>query len=291
MDQHIPVLFEAALDYLAILPDGIYVDATFGAGGHSRGILQHLRSGRLIAFDADPSAAPRAASISDPRFTFVPSNFRELSQALDRLGIEQIDGALYDLGVSSMQFDEASRGFSFRESAPLDMRMNPAGGVSAYDILMGSSERELADIFFNYGQERAARKIARVIVARRRSGTLPKTTVEFGQMISGLLHRPGQRERIHPATRVFQALRIAVNDELDALRDGLDAAVGRLRGAGRVVVISFHSLEDRIVKHAFREDERLEVITRKPVLPGEAEMERNPRARSAKLRAAQRKAG
>ena len=290
MDQHIPVLYEAALDYLAIRPDGIFVDATFGAGGHSRGILQRLQSGRLIAFDADPAAVPRAAAISDPRFTFVPSNFRELSQALDSLGIEQVDGVLYDLGVSSMQFDEASRGFSFRESAPLDMRMNPATGLSAYDILMTSSERELADIFFNYGQERAARKIARVIVQRRQSGTLPKTTLEFGQMISGLLHRPGQRERIHPATRVFQALRIAVNDELDALRDSLDMAVGRLRGAGRIVAISFHSLEDRIIKHKFREDERLDVITRKPVLPGETEMQRNPRARSAKMRAAQRKA-
>jgi 16S rRNA (cytosine1402-N4)-methyltransferase len=155
---------------------------------------------------------------------------------------------------------------------------------------MRSSERELADMFFNYGQERAARKIARVIVQRRQAGTLPKTTVEFGQMISGLLHRPGQRERIHPATRVFQALRIAVNDELDALRDSLDMAVDRLRGAGRVVAISFHSLEDRIVKHKFRDDDRLEAITRKPLVPDDAEMERNPRARSAKLRAAQRKA-
>jgi 16S rRNA (cytosine1402-N4)-methyltransferase len=290
MDQHIPVLYEPALTYLAIRPGGIYVDATFGAGGHSRGILQRLQSGRLISFDADPAAAPRAAAITDSRFTFVPSNFRELSAALDHLQIEQVDGVLYDLGVSSMQFDEASRGFSFRESAPLDMRMNPNAGASAYDILMSSSERELADIFFHYGQERAARRIARVIVQRRQTGTLPKTTVEFAQMVSGLLHRPGQRERIHPATRVFQALRIAVNDELDALRDSLDMAVDRLRGAGRVVVISFHSLEDRIVKHKFRDDERLEAITRKPVLPGEAEMERNPRARSAKLRAAQRKA-
>jgi 16S rRNA (cytosine1402-N4)-methyltransferase len=291
MEQHIPVLLEASLDYLAIRPDGIYVDATFGGGGHSRGMLQRLRSGRLIAFDADPAAAERAGSISDARFTFVPSNFRELPQALDRLAIDQIDGVLYDLGVSSMQFDQASRGFSFRESAPLDMRMNPSAPLSAYEVLMTSSERELADIFFNYGQERAARKIARVIVQRRQSGTLPTTTVEFGQMISGLLYRPGQRERIHPATRVFQALRIAVNDELGALRDGLDGAVDRLRGAGRVVAISFHSLEDRIVKHKFRDDERLDVITRKPVLPDEAEMERNPRARSAKLRAAQRKAG
>jgi len=289
MDQHIPVLFEPALDFLAIRPDGIYVDATFGAGGHSRGILQRLPAGRLIAFDADPQAMPRAAAIADPRFTFVSANFRKLARELDRLGIEQVDGVLYDLGVSSMHFDEASRGFSFRESAPLDMRIDPLGGASAYDILMRSSERELADIFFNYGQERAARKIARAIVQRRQTGTLPTTTTEFGAMISGLLHRPGRRERIHPATRVFQALRIAVNDELDALRDGLDEAVDRLRGAGRVVAISFHSLEDRIVKHKFRDDERLDVITRKPVVPDEEEMKRNPRARSAKMRAAQRK--
>src|SRR5579884_1649236 len=289
MDQHIPVLYETALDYLAIRPDGIYVDATFGAGGHSRGILQHLQSGRLIAFDADPQARARAADVGDSRFTFVSSNFRKLAHELDRLGIERVDGVLYDLGVSSMQFDEAPRGFSFREAAPLDMRMDPQAGLSAYDILMGSTERELADIFFHYGQERAARKIARVIVQRRESGTLPRTTVEFGAMVSGLLHRPGQRERIHPATRVFQALRIAVNDELDALRESLDTAVGRLRGAGRVVVISFHSLEDRIVKHKFRDDDRLEAITRKPLAPDDAEMDRNPRARSAKLRSAQRK--
>jgi 16S rRNA (cytosine1402-N4)-methyltransferase len=290
MDQHIPVLFQPSLDYLAIRPDGIYVDATFGAGGHSRGILQHLQSGRLIAFDADPQARARAAHVGDSRFTFVSSNFRKLAHELDRLGIEQVDGVLYDLGVSSMQFDEAPRGFSFREAAPLDMRMDPQAGLSAYDILMGSTERELADIFFHYGQERAARKIARVIIQRRQAGTLPKTTTEFAAMISGLMHQPGRRERIHPATRVFQALRIAVNDELDALRDSLDMAVGRLRDAGRVVVISFHSLEDRIVKHKFRDDERLDVITRKPVVPEEHEMERNPRARSAKLRAAQRKA-
>lgn len=288
--NHIPVLYTQALEFLAIRPDGIYVDATFGAGGHSRGILERLHGGRLIALDADPSACERAASITDPAFTFVHSNFRELSSVLDRLAIERIDGILYDLGVSSMQFDQADRGFSFRESAPLDMRMNPQRGQSAYDVLMTATERELADIFFNYGQERAARRIARVIVRRREAGGLPQTTMEFAAMISGLLHRKGQRERIHPATRIFQALRIAVNDELDALRDGLDDAVGHLRGAGRVVAISFHSLEDRIVKHAFRENERLEVLTRKPLTASEDEIARNPRARSAKLRAAQRKA-
>src|SRR5579864_7704589 len=265
MEQHIPVLYEPVLNYLAIRPDGIYVDATFGAGGHSRGILERLQGGRLIAFDADPQAQARAAAISGSAFTFVPSNFRELGTALDQLGIDQVDGVLYDLGVSSMRFDDPSRGFSFRESAPLDMRMDTRRGYSAYDVLMSASETELADIFFHYGQERAARKIARVIVARRAAGSLPKSTLEFGQMVSGLLHRKGQRERIHPATRVFQALRIAVNDELDSLRDSLDVAVDRLREAGRIVVISFHSLEDRIVKHKFREDQRLETLTRKPL--------------------------
>lgn len=290
MNEHTPVLFWQALELLAIRPDGIYVDATFGAGGHSRGILSRLRSGHLIAFDADPEAASRARQIASSNFTFVPANFRELSGALDELNLNTVDGVLYDLGVSSMQFDDAGRGFSFRESAPLDMRMNPRRGQSAYQVLNSASEAELADIFFHYGQERAARRIARAIVQRRTAGTLPATTLEFGRMISGMLHRPGERERIHPATRVFQALRIAVNDELDALRESLDAAAGRLRNAGRIVAISFHSLEDRIVKHSFRDDERLEVITRKPVVPGEEEVQSNPRARSAKLRAAQRKA-
>ncbi len=267
-----------------------HVDATFGAGGHTRGILERLNGGRLIAFDADPQAQERASLIDHPAFTFVPSNFRELCAALDRLDCGPVDGVLYDLGVSSMQFDDASRGFSFRESAPLDMRMNPRSGPSAFDILTTASESELADIFFHYGQERASRRIARVIVQRRTAGTLPSTTLEFGQMVSGLLHRSGERERIHPATRVFQALRIAVNDELDALRESLDAAAGRLRNAGRIVAISFHSLEDRIVKHKLRDDDRLEVLTRKPMTANEDEIARNPRARSAKLRAAQRKA-
>lgn len=278
------------MDYLAVRPDGIYVDATFGAGCHSRAILSRLRGGRLIALDADPDARARAADITDPSFTFVSDNFRNLDRALEMIGIERVDGILYDLGVSSMQFDEMQRGFSFRDSAPLDMRMNPHAGRSAYDILMSSSEVELADIFFTYGQERNSRRIARAIVARRSSGTLPTTTLEFGQMVSGLLHRPGRRERIHPATRVFQALRIAVNDELDALRESLESAVYRLRGAGRVVAISFHSLEDRIVKQKFRDDDRLEAITRKPIVADEAEIARNARSRSAKMRAAQRKA-
>jgi len=287
---HVPVLYTPALELLAIRPDGIYVDATFGAGGHTSGILRRLHGGRLVALDADPSAAQRAAALADPALTFVQANFRELRRVLEGLDITHVDGILYDLGVSSMQFDEAQRGFSFKEPAPLDMRMDPHAGRSAHDVLMTASESELADIFFYYGQERASRRIARTIVARRAAGKLPATTTEFAQLVSGVLHRPGRRERIHPATRVFQALRIAVNDELDALKEGLEAAVDRLRVAGRVVVISFHSLEDRVVKTTFRDDARLDVITRRPLTPDEAEMERNPRARSAKLRAAQRKA-
>lgn len=288
--MHVSVLLEQSLEYLAIRPDGIYVDATFGAGGHTRAILERLQGGRLISIDADPNAVARAAAIDHPSFTFVHANFSELRRVLDDCGVAQVDGVLFDLGVSSMQLDEGARGFSFRESAPLDMRMNPDAGRSAYEVLATASERELADIFFHYGEERAARRIAHAIVERRTNGSLPKTTTEFAQMVAGVVHRPGKRERIHPATRVFQALRIAVNDELDVLRDGLHAAIDRLRGAGRVVAISFHSLEDRIVKHTFREDERLEILTKKPILPSEAEMASNPRARSAKLRAAQRKA-
>ena len=288
--SHVSVLLRESLEFLAIRPDGTYVDATFGNGGHSQAILERLTTGRLIALDQDPEAVSRAAQIAHPSLTFVQANFSELRRVLDDLQIEFVDGVLFDLGVSSMQLDNAVRGFSFSKPAPLDMRMNPYAGRSAYDILTTASERELADIFFHYGEERAARRIAHAIVERRASGKLPTTTTEFAQMIAGVVHRPGKRERIHPATRVFQALRIAVNDELDVLRDGLAAAIDSLRGAGRVVVISFHSLEDRIVKQTFRGDERLEILTKKPVVPGEFEMNDNPRARSAKLRAAQRKA-
>lgn len=288
--SHVSVLYTPALEYLAIRPDGVYVDATFGAGGHTAGILQRLTTGRAIALDADPSAIERARALAAPNFSFASANFRNLDSALDSLGVDFVDGVLFDLGVSSMQFDEGERGFSLQYRAPLDMRMDPRGGRSAYDVLVHASETELADIFFHYGQERAARRIARAIVHRRAAGTLPDTTTEFASMIAGIVQRKGHRERIHPATRVFQALRIAVNDELDALKEGLGAAVSRLRGAGRVVAISFHSLEDRVVKTTFREDDRLDVITRKPVAPSDTEIAENPRARSAKMRAAQRKA-
>jgi 16S rRNA (cytosine1402-N4)-methyltransferase len=287
---HVPVLLEPVLEWLAVRPEGIYVDATFGAGGHSRAIVDRLTSGRLIVLDVDPSAAVRADAFGDSRLTFVPANFRDLESVLARLDIDCIDGALFDIGVSSMQLDDGGRGFSFTKEAPLDMRMNPHAERSAYDILATASERELADIFFHYGEERAARRIAHAIVERRSAGALPTTTNEFASLVSGVVHRSGHRERAHPATRVFQALRIAVNDELDALRDGMHAAIGHLREAGRIVVISFHALEDRIVKQTFRGDERLEVLTKRPVVADDTERSANARSRSAKLRAARRKA-
>lgn len=287
---HLPVLTSQALEYLSIRPGGIYVDATFGGGGHSRAILQRLRGGRLVAIDADPQAPERASDIVDPSFSLVTDNFRNLSDILAQRGIDRVDGVLFDLGVSSMQFDDPRRGFSMTKTAPLDMRMNQYAGRSAYDVLSSASESELADIFFAFGEERAARRVARAIMTRRRQGTLPKTTSDFAQFVAGVVQRPGRRERIHPATRIFQALRIVVNDELDALHDGLSAAIDSLREGGRVVAISFHSLEDRIVKRMLRSDERIEVLTRKPVRPSAEEIARNPRARSAKLRAGERRA-
>jgi 16S rRNA (cytosine1402-N4)-methyltransferase len=277
-----------ALDYLAIRSDGIYVDATFGAGGHSKAILERLSTGRLLAFDIDP-VAQQGEAVADSRFELIRANFRDLCEELDRRGIASIDGILFDLGVSSMQVDDPERGFSLTKTAALDMRMDPYAERNAYDILASASERELADIFFHYGEERAAWQIARAVVERRSNGTLPTTTTEFAALVAGVLHRRGHRERLHPATRVFQALRITVNDELSALRDGLGAAIGRLRAAGRIVAISFHSLEDRIVKQTFRSDDRLDVLTPRPVVPSEEEITQNVRARSAKLRAAKRK--
>ena len=288
MPSHIPVLAGPALDLLSVRPDGTYVDATFGAGGHSALIRSRLgASGRLIAFDADPSAATRARSIDDSRFILVRSNFRELSQRLDALSISTIDGILFDLGVSSMQFDEAERGFSFRAAAPLDMRMDPTQGESAAGFLATADERTIADVIYEYGEERKSRRIARSIVALREAGTPVRDTADLANVVARALRAPAH-SRIHPATRTFQALRIHVNDELGALREGLDAALARTAPGGRIVVISFHSLEDRIVKQRFKEDPRVRALTRKPVTADEDELAANPRARSAKLRVAER---
>ncbi len=274
------------IELLAPRPGGTYVDATFGAGGHSSLILARIgASGRLIAFDADPSAGARA--LADPRFTLVQANFRALAERLDALGIASVDGVLFDLGVSSMQLDEGERGFSFRTAAPLDMRMDPARGESAADFLATHDEVEIADVIYRYGEEKKSRRIARSIVALREAGTPVRDTADLANVVARAVRAPGH-SRIHPATRTFQALRIHVNDELGALRAGLDAALARTAPGGRIAVISFHSLEDRIVKHTFREDPRARALTRKPIVAGEDELASNPRARSAKLRAAER---
>jgi len=277
---HTPVLATEALEALAIVPGGTYVDATFGAGGHARLILERLGPhGRLIGFDADPLAATLAPP--DPRLTLIHANFRALAAELAERSIAAVDGVLYDLGVSSMQLDDPSRGFSFRSDAPLDMRLDPTHGETAADFIVSHDEAELADVIFRYGEERSSRRIARALKSK-----LPRTTGELATIVAGTVHVRGKRERIHPATRTFQALRIAINDELGALRESLAGAAGVVRPGGRIAVISFHSLEDRIVKLRFREDPRLQPLTRKPILPNSDEIATNPRARSAKLRVA-----
>jgi 16S rRNA (cytosine1402-N4)-methyltransferase len=277
---HTSVLATEAIDALAIVPDGTYVDATFGAGGHTRLILERLGPhGRTIAFDADPLASSLAPA--DSRLTLIHANFRALADELAQRSIAAVDGVLYDLGVSSMQLDDGARGFSFRTDAPLDMRLDPTRGETVAEYIVSHDEVELADAIFQFGDERNSRRIARALKAK-----LPRTTGELAAIVAGTVHVRGHRERIHPATKTFQALRIAVNDELGALRESLAAAVRVVRPGGRIAVISFHSLEDRIVKLLFREDERLQRVTRKPIVPSDEEVATNPRARSAKLRVA-----
>jgi 16S rRNA (cytosine1402-N4)-methyltransferase len=207
---------------------------------------------------------------------------------LGELGIGRVDGVLFDFGVSSMQLDQPERGFSFQIDGPLDMRMDASGGMTAYDLLSSLEERELAEILHSYGEEPSARRIARAIIAARKRGELPERTGALARMVAGVVHRPGHRERTHPATRTFQALRIAVNDELHSIERGLAGAIDVTRVGGRIAAISFHSLEDRIVKQTFRSDSRMNVLTKKPIGPGADEILRNPRSRSAKLRVAER---
>jgi len=272
------------VDALAIRPGGLYLDGTFGAGGHTRAIV--ARGGRVVAFDLDPAAAVPPDLAGAVRL--VHGNFAGLAAALDDLGEPFVDGALFDFGVSSMQFDRPERGFSLQHDGPVDMRMNAGTGPSAYDLLATLDERELADAIFTYGEERAARRIAHALVAARAANRLPERTLALAGLIAGVVQVRGKRERVHPATRTFQALRIAVNDELGSLERGLDAAIERTHAGGRIAAISFHSLEDRIVKRRFRDDERVRPLTKKPLLAGDDELARNPRARSAKLRVAER---
>ncbi|MBR5708294.1 MAG: 16S rRNA (cytosine(1402)-N(4))-methyltransferase RsmH [Oscillospiraceae bacterium] len=305
--SHRPVLLDECVEALNVKPGGVYVDGTLGGGGHSEAICRRLRGGRLIGIDRDETALAAASERLSgfECFTPVRGNFRDVAAILAGLGINKIDGMLLDLGVSSPQLDEASRGFSYMADAPLDMRMDASSGATAADLIAGADEEELARIFFEYGEERYSRRIAAAIVRKRAEAPI-ETTGELVEIIKGAMPAAALREKQHPAKRVFQALRIAVNDELGALEELLDTAPDLLAPGGRLVIISFHSLEDRLVKNAIRKRERgctcppdlpvcvcgfvqtLRSVGRQPVTAGEAELKINPRARSAKLRVAER---
>lgn len=301
---HVTVLLAEAVEALEVKPDGVYVDGTFGRGGHSRAILAQLGpAGRLVAFDRDPRAIAAGQEIDDKRLTLVHAPFSELAERLDELGVERLDGVLLDLGVSSPQLDEAERGMSFRFDAPLDMRMDTTRGPTVADWLAEASVAEITEVLRDYGEERFAHAIAKAIAAAR-SGGLVATTGQLAAIVEKAVRtrEPGQ----HPATRSFQALRIFINQELEELSGVLPEAMARLVSGGRLVVISFHSLEDRIVKRFMRDQARpdhapsrlplraselpqpLLRLVGKAVRPSAAEVAANPRARSAVMRVAER---
>jgi len=302
---HISVLGREAIEYLAPREGGIYVDATFGAGGYSRAILQ-IPGTQVVGIDRDRTAIARGFDLvdrSDGRLTLVEERFSHLAEVCSAQGYRTVDGVVMDVGVSSMQLDQAGRGFSFRLDGPLDMRMSPEGPTAA-EVIARVSEAELADIIYLFGEERYSRKVARAIVTARNEVPMVTTRVLADLIAKVVRSKPGD---IHPATRTFQALRIFVNEELDELSSALTAAERVLKPGGRLVVVSFHSLEDRIVKNFLAERSKsgggsrhlpevaqaapsFQVLTRRPVVPGEREIADNPRARSAKLRAAERNA-
>ena len=308
MNGHIPVLLDECIKYLNIKPDGIYVDGTLGMGGHSEAILQRLTTGRLISIDRDITAIGRAGERLAPyadRLSIVHGNFRDLDAILDELGVRLVDGMLFDLGVSSPQLDEADRGFSYMSDAPLDMRMDASDNIDAWFIVNRWPQEKIERILRDYGEERHAARIAARIAERREEKEI-ETTLELVDVIKSAMPAAALREKQHPAKRSFQAIRIAVNDELNAVHALMDSAPDRLKPGGRLCVISFHSLEDRIVKNAIhaREDgctcpreapvctcgfvKTLRSVTRKPITAGGEELELNPRSRSAKLRVAER---
>lgn len=302
--QHVTVLLEEAVAALNVKPAGTYVDATFGRGGHSRAILARLgAAGRLLALDRDPRAVAAGAALEDDRLSLVHANFARLEEVLAERGVTAVDGVLLDLGVSSPQLDDPARGFSFRHDAPLDMRMDTSRGMTAAEWLAGATEHEIAEVIRDYGEERFAHAIAKAVVAAR-AGQPVATTREFAALVEKAVRtrEPGQ----HPATRSFQALRIFINRELEELALVLPRCVSLLNPGGRLVVISFHSLEDRIVKRFLREranpprlPSRLPIraselpqpplkLMGKPVRPSAAEVAANPRARSAVMRVAEK---
>ena len=302
--HHVSVLLDACIDALAIRPDGVYVDGTLGGGGHSREIASRLTTGHLIGIDRDETAlaaaGERLADFKD-RVTLVHSNFCEMDSVIRSLGYAGVDGVLLDLGVSSPQLDESSRGFSYMTDAPLDMRMDRGDTLTAYQVVNEWSYEELKRILFDYGEERYAPLIAGAICRRREQKPIA-TTLELVDIIRGSVPPAALREKQHPAKRSFQAIRIAVNDELGAVSKAMEAAIPMLNPGGRLAVITFHSLEDRIVKSSMAEAARgctcppsfpvcvcgkkpkVKLLSRKPILPGAEELEENPRARSAKLR-------
>jgi len=291
---HVPVMTDEAIDFLQPGRGGLFVDCTVGLGGHARALLE-AGATRLIGLDRDRDALAHARETLSPwadRVELVHADYRTLDDVLDARRIARIDGALADLGVSSLQFDAPGRGFSFQRDEPLDMRMDRSGGDTAADLVARSTERELADAIFQYGEERFSRRVARALVAARQEAPVD-TTGRLAAIVRRAIPRRGPA-RIDPATRTFQALRIWVNGELDGLDRFVAAAAQRLRAGARLVVITFHSLEDRIVKHTLRalhqRDGVVQVLTKKPLVPRDAEIDRNPRARSAKLRAAERMA-
>lgn len=308
MNGHIPVLLDECIRYLNIKPEGVYVDGTLGMGGHSEAILRRLTTGRLISIDRDELAIERASErlrdYSD-RLTIVHGNFRDLGEILDEQGVEAVDGMLFDLGVSSPQLDEGSRGFSYMLDAPLDMRMDKSDNIDAWFIVNRWPEDKIVRILRDYGEERHAARIAKAIASRREEREI-ETTSELVEIIKGAMPAAALREKQHPAKRSFQAIRIAVNDELGAVETLMETAPDRLKVGGRLCVISFHSLEDRIVKNAIHSRENgctcpreapvctcgfvqtLRSVTRKPITAGGEELELNPRSRSAKLRVAER---
>ena len=306
--KHVSVLLPECIDSLNIRPEGVYVDGTLGMGGHSEEIAKRLTTGKLIGIDRDETAIRRAGERLRPygdRVQLVHGNFRDTAEILDDLGIDAVDGMLFDLGVSSPQLDESERGFSYMHDAPLDMRMDETDNLNAWFIVNRWPEEKLRRILYDYGEERCAPRIAAAIVREREQREI-RTTLQLVEVIRSAMPDAALREKQHPAKRTFQAIRIAVNDELEAVRAMMATAPDKLRPGGRIAVISFHSLEDRIVKTgiAARENgctcprefpvctcgfvQTLRSVTRKPILPSPEELEANPRSRSAKLRVAER---
>jgi 16S rRNA (cytosine1402-N4)-methyltransferase len=288
-EPHTPVLLEEVLEWLRVKPDGTYIDATAGGGGHSLAIAERLRSGRLISLDRDARAlelARERLKKQGAKVTLVAAAFSRIAEVVHELGIPGVDGVLADLGVSSMQLDQAARGFSFREAGPLDMRMNADDEITADEIVNRWPEREIADLLYREAEEHDSRRIARAIVRARpiRDTAHLATTVAGARKVWG-------RQRLHPATKTFLALRIAVNREMEELGQFLSRTPATINSGGRWVVLSYHSREDRLVKHAFQEGERLgtlQVLTKHVIQPNEREISANPRSRSAKLRCAER---